>query len=236
MNRCVTLIGLAAGGATVALALSLGTASADDLPDGPTTTPGNYGLDHPNAFGLTPTAPPTWGGAVAPWYQHIMSGYQTFDFDSKDIAPFVSDFLTKYVTVDGQPYDPDSSYLFGGLNLPVINTLEAYTSEQQIILPREYFENSNTNVEWGVIDVHNWGNFFGPWGYVYIDLVGAGDSGPTDDAIGTWFTTPFGAIDVSWLENGSFFGSAYLESQLFDLDNFNPSADWADAVSNSLVP
>lgn len=232
MNRNVTLIGVVAGGVLTAMALSMGSASADEVQDSPTTTPGNYGLNIPNPFGLTPTAEPDITGMVGnPWYQRTLSGTQLFDFDSKNIAPFVQDFMTKYVTVDGEPLDlKDSSYLFGGLNLPVIDTMEFYTSQQQIILPREYFENLDTNVEWGVINIHNFGNFFGPWGYVYIDLVGAGNVGPTDDAIGTWITTPFGAFDVSWLENGSLFGSPYIESQLFDVSDFNPGAGWADSV------
>lgn len=233
MNRNVTLIGVVAGGVLTAMALSMGSASADELPDGPTTTPGNYGLNHPNPFGLTPIAEPDITGMVGnPWYQRTLSGTQLFDFDSKNIAPFVQDFMTKYVTVDGEPLDlKDASYLFGGLNLPVIDTMEYYTSQQQIILPPAYFEDLNTNIEWGVINIHNWGNFFGPWGYVYIDLVGAGNVGPNNDAIGTWFTTPFGAFDVSWLENGSFFGSPYVESQLFDVSDFNPGAGWADTVT-----
>jgi hypothetical protein len=208
MKRIITSVGLAAGGAAAAAFMSTGIAAADDAPN-------------PGPFGLTPVGELDVTGQTGKPLENIAYGTQDFNFDSNDISPFLHDFFTDNVTVGDAPLDLDTGYQFDADDLKVIDTLTFGGDQQQILFPGI----DNTNIDGGVIDIHNWGN---DWGYIYIDLVGAGDVGATNDAIGAWYATPFGTFDVSWLENGSLFGSPYLESQLFDLTDFNPGADFSD--------
>jgi hypothetical protein len=208
MKRIITYAGLAVGSAAAAAFMSTGIAAADDAPN-------------PGPFGLTPVGELDVTGQTGKPLENIAYGTENFDFDSKDIAPFAQDFFTDNVTVNGDPLDLSNDYAFSDENLKVIDTLTFAGDQQQILFPSI----DNTNIDGGVIDIHNWGN---DWGYIYIDLVGAGDVGDTNDAIGAWYATPFGAFDVSWLEDGSLFGTPYLESQLFDLTDFNPGGDFSD--------
>lgn len=223
MTRIITTVGLATGGAAAAAFLSMGAAAA--APNGP-----GYNTD-PNPFGLTASDVADITGQTGSPLMNIASGTQDFTFNSNDVAPFIQAFLEKHVTLDGQAidFDENNPWQFAANDLNIINKLEFYGSEQQIIFPGI----EGTNVDWGVTDIRNFGDLFGlgNFGYVYIDLVGAGDVGPTDDAIGAWYTTPWGAFDVSWLEDGSVFGIPYMESQLFDMSDFNPGAEWADLTT-----
>jgi hypothetical protein len=223
MNRTITSAGLAAGGAIAAGFLSLGVAAA---------APSN---DASNPFGLTPFGPLDITSQTGDPLGNIVYGTQTFSFDSADVQPLIADFLSDHVTYDGEPLDftGANSLIFDGLEANVIDkmqfggtALQNLLGEQQILIPAI----EGTNIESGVIDMHNWG---GDFGYLYMDLVGAGDIGDANDAIGAWLVTPFGTYDVSWWEDGSFFGFPYLESRLFDVDAFNPGADFSDGALTS---
>ena len=145
-------------------------------------------------------------------------GSQTIDFDSSDLAPFVDNFFTNNVTVNGQPFNlstnpiADSDVQANVIDKVQYNGLFDGMSEQQILLP----DIAGTNIEHGVIDIENLGNGYS---YDYIDLVGPGTSSPgsdgVDNAVGAWLVTPTGTYDVSpWVE---------LEAQLFDASAFDPS-------------
>ncbi|HEU0191759.1 MAG TPA: hypothetical protein VFR17_10910 [Mycobacterium sp.] len=216
MNRAVASVLLTAGGAALAALMSSGVAAA---------APEDGGSGAANMFGLTPAGPADFTSQTGDVYQNYAYGTQTFNFDSNDMQPWIEKFLEQNVKVDGNPLTFNSSdpTIFDGLQTHVIdkNWFGGF-QEQQIL----FQGTPDTNFTNGIIDIHH----FGPIGYIYIDLVGAGNAGPTNDAIGTWMVTPMGTYDVSSWENGTFFGGlAYLESQLFDLSDFNPGADFPAA-------
>jgi hypothetical protein len=171
-------------------------------------------LDYDNPvsdpFGVTLEGQPDITYQTVDVFANTAYGSQTADFDSSDLAPFVEDFFTKNVTVDGHPLNLDTNPLIASdLTTHVIdkvqyNGLFDGFSEQQILLPTI----AGTNIDHGVIDIENLGNGYS---YDYIDLV---ESGNTND-IGAWLVTPTGAFDVSPF--------AVLEAQMFDPAAFDPS-------------
>ncbi len=218
MNRVITSVGLTAGGTLAAAFLSMSVAGA---------APGDSGNGgEANMFGLTPASAIDITSQTGEVYQNVAYGTQTFDFNSNDMTPWIANFLTKHVTFEGNPisFDSDNPVTVEGFEAAVIDKIWfGGFAEQQILFPAI----DNTNIDGGVIDIHH----FGPIGYIYIDLVGPGNIGPNHDAVGTWLVTPIGTFDVSSWEDGTFFGGlAYLESELFDLSNFNPGADFSEAA------
>jgi hypothetical protein len=173
-------------------------------------------------FGVTLVGDPDvtyqTGGVLA----NTAYGSQTIDVNSSDLAPFVQQFFTSNVTVDGQPLNLSSNPLTDAdLQAHIIDNVQFDQPgifEQQILLPSI----AGTNIDHGVIDIDNFGNGFS---YDYVDLVGPGTthlgSNGVDDAIGAWLVTPMGTYDVSPL--------AGLEAQMFDPSAFDPSAFFPDA-------
>lgn len=143
---------------------------------------------------------------------------QTFDLDSSKFAPFVDKFFTSNVTVDGQPLNLSSNPLTDAeLQTHVIDNVQFNglfngLSEQQILLPSI----AGTNIEHGVIDIHNFGNGFST---DYIDLTEPGGH----DAIGEWLVTPMGTYDMS--------AGAVAEAAMFDPSYFDPGAAFPDALT-----
>lgn len=226
MNRTITSAGLAASGAIAAGFLSLGVAAADG--------------DKSNPFGLTPVEDSlVITSQTGDPLGNVVYGQQNFTFDSADVQPLIASFLAKHDAGDTAAYlfGDDSPITADGFTAHVIDkmqsggfALQQLLGEQQILLPAFDGTNIVPGALGGVIDMHNWG---GDFGYLYMDLVGAGDLGETNDAVGAWLVTPFGTYDVSWWEDGSFFGDPYLESRLFDVADFNPGGDFSDAALNS---
>lgn len=218
MKRVTTSVTLASGGLAAAASVAMGIAAAN---------PDATSVDLSNPFGITYDGDPTFTYQTGNASQDIAYGHQTVGFDSSNFAPYVHDFFTSNVTVDGQPIDLSNiPSTFDGLQANIIDKATSYGyEEQQILLPSI----PGTNIESGVIDLHNFGNGYG---YDYIDLVGPGvthlNSNGVDNAVAVWLITPNGAYDVSSWENGGDYGDmAYLENLLFDL----PSAR-AGAVSD----
>jgi len=188
-----------------------------------------FDLSNPptDPFGVTLVGDPDvtyqTGGVLA----NTAYGSQTIEFNSGDLAPFVQQFFTSNVTVDGQPLDLSSNPLTDAdLQAHIIDKVQFDApgiSEQQILLPSI----AGTNIEHGVIDIDNFGHGYG---YDYVDLVGPGTthlgSNGVDDAIGAWLVTPMGTFDVSPF--------AGLEAQMFDPSNFDPSAFFPDAALTPL--
>lgn len=169
-------------------------------------------------FGVTFVGDPDITYQTGDVFANTAYGSQTIDFDSSDSAPFVDNFFTNNVTVNGQPFNlstnpiADSDVQANVIDKVQYNGLFDGMSEQQILLP----DIAGTNIEHGVIDIENLGNGYS---YDYIDLVGPGTSSlgsdGVDNAVGAWLVTPTGTYDVSpWVE---------LEAQLFDASAFDPS-------------
>lgn len=167
------------------------------------TSPANT-VDNP--FGITLVGDPVVNYQTGDVLGSTAYGNWTFDFDSKDIAPFAQQFFDNNVTVDGQPLGADYTFTDDAnfIDKLTYNGVFNGISEQQLLLPTI----EGTNIEHGVIDIHNYGNGFG---YDYIDLVGTNGH----DAVGAWLVTPWDTYDVSpW---------ASIESQMFDASAFDPS-------------
>ena len=188
-----------------------------------------FDLSNPptDPFGVTLVGDPDVTYQTGDVLANTAYGSQTIEFNSGDLAPFVQQFFTSNVTVDGQPLDLSSNPLTdAALQAHVIDNVQFDApgiSEQQILLPSI----AGTNIEHGVIDIDNFGHGFS---YDYVDLVGPGTthlgSNGVDDAIGAWLVTPMGTFDVSpW---------AGLEAQMFDPSNFDPSALFPDAALTPL--
>jgi hypothetical protein len=214
MNRIITSVTLASGGVAAAASLAMGVAAAD--PDATTVSV----LD---PFGVTFVGSPDITYQTSDALEGIAYGHQTANFDSSSFAPYADQFFASNVTVDGQPLNLTTNPLAdSGVQTDIIDKLElGGLQEQQILLPSI----AGTNIERGVIDIHDWGNGYG---YEIIDLVGPGpthlNSNGVHDAIGAWLVTPTGTYDVSSWENGGDFGDlAYLENQLFDLSSATTS-------------
>jgi hypothetical protein len=184
-----------------------------------------YDISNPlsDPFGVTFVGNPDITYQTGDIFQNNAYSDQTVDFDSSSLAPFVQNFFTNNVTVDGQPLNLSSNPLTDAdLETHVIDKVEFGglfdgLAEQQILLPSI----AGTNIDHGVIDIDNFGN-----GYSldYIDLVGPGttSTGGVDNAIGAWLVTPMGTFDVSQF--------AMPEAQMFDPSNFDPSAFFPDAA------
>jgi hypothetical protein len=219
MIRIVTSITVASGGLAAAAYAAMGVAAAD--PDATTVS-----LTDP--FGVTVDSGPDFTYQTGNATESIAYGNETINFDSANFAPSVEQFFTSNVTVDGQPLNLTTNPLIDN-TVPAGNTVVADIidkvkpdgeTEQQILLPAI----QGTNIESGVIDLHNWGDGYG---YDYIDLVGPGssalNSNGVDQAIATFLITPMGTYDVSSWEDGGDYGDlAYQESQLFNLSNQLP--------------
>ena len=210
MIRIVTSVTLASGGLAAAASMAMGVATAD--PDATT-------VSVTDPFGVTFVGAPDITYQTGDASQGIAYGQQTIDFDSSAFSPSVDQFFTTNVTVDGQPLNLSTNPLTdNGLQADVIDKLLSNGhAEQQILLPSI----AGTNIQSGVIDIHNYGDGYG---YEYIDLVGPGstamNSNGVDQAIGAWLITPTGTTDVSSWEDGGDYGNlAYQESKLFDLSN-----------------
>jgi hypothetical protein len=210
MLRIVTSVTFASGGFAAAASLAIGVAAAD--PDATT-------ISVPDPFGVT------FVGALDISYQtgnateDIAYGHQTLDLNSANFAAPVQQFFLDNVTVDGHPLNLTSNPLIADdLHTTVIDKLESDgAAQQQILLPAI----PGTNIESGVIGVHNLGDGYA---YEYIDLVGPGttslNSNGVDHAVGAFLVTPTGTYDVShWENGGDYGGQAYLESQLLDYSN-----------------
>ena len=208
MRRIITSITLASGG-IVAAATALGVAAAD--PDATT-------ISVPDPFGVTFVGAPDFSYQTGDASEGIAYGQQTIDLDSANFGPYVDQFFTDNVTVDGQPLNLSTNPLIASdVQADIIDKLQTNgVEQQQIVLPSI----PGTNIESGVIDVHEWNGY----GYAIIDLVGPGttsnNSNGVDNAIGAWLITPQGPIDESSQEDGGAYGGqAYTEHQLFDLSN-----------------
>jgi hypothetical protein len=201
MNRIITSVTLVSGGIAAA-AWAMGVAAAD--PDATTITV-------PDPFGVTFDGSPTFTYQTGDATESIAYGHQTIDFHSANFAPSVEQFLTN----NGLS---SNSFSADNLQVDIIDKLQSNgQSQQQILLP----EIHGTNIESGVIGIHDWGNGYG---YEYIDLVGPGspalNSDGVSNAIGAFLLTPTGTYDVSQWENGGDYGDlAYQENRLFDLTN-----------------
>ncbi len=210
MHRIITSVTLASGAVVAAASTALGVASADlDA-----TT-----ISVPDPFGVTLLGTPDFSYQTGDSSFDVAYGHQTLNFDSANLDPYVQQFFADNVTVDGQPLNLSTNPLVdNGVPVTIIDKLESNGfAEQQILLPSI----AGTNIESGVIDIHNGGNGYG---YEIIDLVGPGtttlNSNGVDNAVGAWLITPTGTYDVSPWENGVDYGGlAYLESQLYDLSN-----------------
>jgi hypothetical protein len=210
MNRIITCITLASGGVAAAASTALGVASADlDA-----TT-----ISVPDPFGVTFVGAPDFTYQTGDANFDAAYGHQTLNFDSATLAPYVQQFFADNVTVNGQPLNLSTNpFTDSGVQSTIIDKLESNGfAEQQILLPSV----PGTNIDSGFIDIH-----YNPdgFGYEIIDLVGPGtthlNSNGVDNAVGAWLITPTGTYDVSQWENGGDYGDlAYLESQLFDLNN-----------------
>jgi hypothetical protein len=210
MLRIITSVTLASGGVAAAASLAMGVAAAN--PDATT-------VSVPDPFGVTFVGPADITYQTGDASEDIAYGHQTLNFDSATFAPSVEQFFANNVTVDGQPLNLSTNPLTdSGLQTDIIDKLQSDgEAQQQILLPSI----AGTNIESGVIGIHDFGNGYG---YEYIDLVGPGttslNSNGVDNAVGAWLVTPTATYDVSqWENGGDYGGQAYLESQLFDLSN-----------------
>jgi hypothetical protein len=186
-----------------------------------------FDLSNPVAdpFGVTFVGDPDITYQTGDVFGNTAFSDQTIDLNSSDLAPFVDNFFTNNVTVDGQPLNLSSNPLTDSdITAHVIDKVDFNGSsdqfvEQQILLPSI----AGTNIDHGVIDIDNFGNGYS---YDYVDLVGPGTthagSNGVDDAVGAWLVTPTGTYDVSPF--------AVLEAQMFDPSNFDPSAFFPDAA------
>lgn len=208
MKRITTSVTLASGGLAAAASVAMGVAAAN--PDATT-------VSVPNPFGVTYNGEPTFTYQTGNAYQDIAYGHQTINLDSSQFQQAIDQFFTSSgVTVDGEPFgSAGTSITANDLPATIIDKAMSYGyQEQQILLPSV----PGTNIDSGVIDLHNFG---GGFGYLYIDLVGPGtthlNSNGVDHAVGVLLVTPTGTYDVSSWENGGDYGDmAYMESQLFD--------------------
>jgi hypothetical protein len=209
VNRIITSVTLASGGVAAAASMAMGVATAD--PDATT-------ISVPDPFGVTFVGAPDITFQAGNASEDIAYGHQTLNFDSAAFGPSVDQFFTSNVTVGGHPLNLSTNPLAdAGVQADIIDKLQSDgEAQQQILLPSI----AGTNIESGVIGIHNFGNGYG---YEYIDLVGPGTThlnSNVDQAIGAWLVTPTGTYDVSQWENGGDYGGlAYQESQLFDLSN-----------------
>lgn len=179
----------------------------------------------PDPFGATFVGNPDITYQTGDVFANTAYGSQTIDFQSSGLAPFVDNFFTSNVTVNGQPLNLTTNPLTDpDVHANVIDKLQYNglfdgLAEQQILLPSI----AGTNIEHGVIDIENLGNGYS---YDYIDLVGPGTtslgSNGVDNAVGAWLVTPTATYDVTpWTA---------LEAQLFDPSAFDPSAYFPDAA------
>jgi hypothetical protein len=211
MNRIITSVTLASGGVAAAASFAMGVAAAD--PDATT-------ISVPDPFGVTFPGVPDITYQTGDASEDIAYGHQMIDFDSSNFGSSVDQFFTSNnVLVNGQPLNLDTNPLIANdLQADIIDKLQSNgQSEQQILLPAI----DHTNIESGVIGIHNLGDGYA---YEYIDLVGPGttslNSDGVDNAVGAFLVTPSGTYDVSpWEDGGDYGGQAYLESQEFDLSN-----------------
>jgi hypothetical protein len=203
MIRIVTSITLASGGLAAAAYAAMGVAAAD--PDATTVS-----LTDP--FGVTVTDP-DFTQTLSSATESYAYGNETVNFDTSNLSSAVEQFFTS--NVGSSPINVDN------VSADIVDkVLPGGETEQQILLPAI----SGTDIQSGVIDLHNWG---GGYGYDYIDLVGPGtaaaNANGVNQAIATFLITPTGAYDVSSWEDGGDYGDlAYQESQLFDLSNNLP--------------
>ena len=202
MNRIITSVTLASGGLAAAAYAAMGVAAAD--PDATTVS-----ITDP--FGVTVTDPLGFTQTLSSATESYAYGSETIDFDTSNLPSAVEQFFTSNV---GSPINADVTADI------VDKVLPGGETEQQILLPAI----NGTDIQSGVIDLHNWG---GGYGYDYIDLVGPGtaaaNANGVNQAIATFLITPTGAYDVSSWEDGGDYGDlAYQESQLFDLSNNLP--------------
>lgn len=172
----------------------------------------------PDPFGVTFVGAPDFTYQTSDPTESIAYGHQLLDFDSANFGSSVDQFLTNSgVLVDGQPLSSTNEFT-SQVTADVIDKLQSDgESQQQILLPAI----PNTNIESGVIGIHDFG---GGYGYEYIDLVGPGSPALNSDgvpnAIGAFLLTPTGTYDVSQWEDGGDYGDlAYQENKLFDLTN-----------------
>jgi hypothetical protein len=195
--RHITLtVGAAAGGMLAAAFLSTGAASADTPSD---------------PFGLTPQDDANLSAAygLPPLYEAAY-GTQTFDFDSNNIADFLtnSDLVPDGVDLSDVKADD--------ITLGVENTkfFDGALQNQEIVLPSNFDLGDDFTLQQGsVFDVANFGGGFGD---VYVDLVGQGDA---PNQIYDELITPFGNFDISPLVQG--FDAAAVDPS--DLADLNPS-------------
>jgi hypothetical protein len=203
MIRIVTSITLASGGLAAAAYAAMGVAAAD--PDATTVS-----LTDP--FGVTVTDP-DFTQTLSSATESYAYGNETVNFDTSNLSSAVEQFFTS--NVGSSPINVDN------VSADIVDkVLPGGETEQQILLPAI----AGTDIQSGVIDLHNWG---GGYGYDYIDLVGPGtaaaNANGVNQAIATFLITPTGAYDVSSWEDGGDYGDlAYQESQLFDLSNNLP--------------
>jgi hypothetical protein len=199
MIRIITSVTLASGGLAAAAYAAMGVAAAD---------PDAAGVSITDPFGVTVTDAPDFTQTLSSATESYAYGTETINFDTSNLSSAVEQFFTSNV---GSPINADVTADI------VDKVLPGGETEQQILLPAI----SGTDIQSGVIDLHNWGDGYG---YDYIDLVGPGtaaaNANGVDQAIATFLITPSGAIDVSSWEDGGDYGDlAYQESQLFDLSN-----------------
>jgi hypothetical protein len=205
MIRIITSVTLASGGLAAAAYAAMGVAAAD---------PDAAGVSITDPFGVTvvpSTTSPEFITTLSSATESYAYGNETINFDTSNLSSAVEQFFTSNV---GSPINADVTADI------VDKVLPGGETEQQILLPAI----SGTDIQSGVIDLHNWG---GGYGYDYIDLVGPGtaaaNANGVPQAIATFLITPTGAYDVSSWEDGGDYGDlAYQESQLFDLSNNLP--------------
>jgi hypothetical protein len=205
MIRIITSVTLASGGLAAAAWAAMGVAAAD---------PDAAGVSITDPFGVTvvpSTTSPEFITTLSSATESYAYGNETINFDTSNLSSAVEQFFTSNV---GSPINADVTADI------VDKVLPGGETEQQILLPAI----SGTDIQSGVIDLHNWG---GGYGYDYIDLVGPGtaaaNANGVPQAIATFLITPTGAYDVSSWEDGGDYGDlAYQESQLFDLSNNLP--------------
>lgn len=210
MKRITTSVTLASGGLAAAASVAMGAAAAN--PDATTVS-----LNDP--FGVTLSGDPVFTYQTGNASQDIAYGHQTLNLDSNNFNQYVDQFFASNVTVNGEPLS-SSNPLSADVQANIIDKAMYYGyQEQQILLPHI----PGTNIQSGVIDLHNFG---GGYGYEYIDLVGPGtaslNSNGVDNAVGVWLITPYGTYDVSpWEDGGDYGGMAYLENQYFNVPDAN---------------